>query len=106
MPLRANVEKPIFEKVDCRDKAARFLDAWRIKAKLTGDKFLAKFLVTLNNWRTQILNYFIERITNGFVEGVNNAIRTIIRMAYGYRNFNNFKLRILAGLSGSRANPG
>lgn len=55
-----------------------------------------EILVTLNNWRDGILNYFEHRITNGFVEGKNNRIKTIKRMAYGYRNMANFRLRILA----------
>jgi len=59
-----------------------------------------ELLHTLGNWRGEILNYFDYRITNGFVEGKNNRIKTIKRMAYGYRNLANFRLRILA------ANPG
>lgn len=97
--------RTIFEKIKCRDKAARFLDTWCLKAKRTGDKFLAKFLKTLMNWRDQILNYFIERITNGFVEGTNNALRVITRMAFGYRNFDNFKLRVLSESPGFHTNP-
>lgn len=97
--------RTIFEKIKCRDKAARFLDAWCRKANRTGNKFLAKFVNTFKNWRDQILNYFIERITNGFVEGINNALRVITRMAFGYRNFKNFKLRVLAGLGGFHTNP-
>ena len=95
----------IFEKITCRDKAARFLDTWCRKVKRTGNKFLAKFLNTFKNWRNEILNYFIERITNGFVEGTNNALRVITRMAYGYRNFQYFRLRVLAGLGSSHTNP-
>jgi transposase len=53
-------------------------------------------LPTLRKWRPEILNYFDYRITNGFVEGKNNRIKTIKRMAYGYRNLDNFRLRILA----------
>ena len=56
---------------------------------------------TLTNWRDEILNYFDYRITNGFVEGKNNRIKTIKRMAYGYRNMDNFRLRILATNPGS-----
>jgi transposase len=33
------------------------------------------------NWWTEILNYFIERVTNGFVEGMNRALRAIIARA-------------------------
>jgi transposase len=59
-----------------------------------------ELLHTLSNWREEILNYFDYRITNGFVEGKNNRIKTIKRMAYGYRNMDNFRIRILA------TNPG
>jgi transposase len=97
--------RTIFEKVKSREQAARFIDAWILKAERTGDKFLAKFIGTLKNWRDQILNYFIERISNGFVEGTNNALRTIIRTAFGYRNFGNFKLRVLAGIGAFHTNP-
>jgi len=59
-----------------------------------------ELLHTLGNWREEILNYFDYRITNGFVEGKNNRIKTIKRIAYGYRNMDNFRMRILA------TNPG
>ena len=59
-----------------------------------------KLLYMLTNWREEILNYFDYPITNGFVEGKNNRIKTIKRMAYGYRNMDNFRMRILA------TNPG
>jgi len=55
-----------------------------------------ELLHTFANWRQEILNYFDYRITNGLVEGKNNRIKTIKRMAYGYRNMDNFRLRILA----------
>jgi len=97
--------RTIFEKIKSKEKAARFLDTWILKAELTGDKYLAKFVKTLKNWRDQILNYFIERITNGFVEGLNNALRATIRIAFGYRNFVNFKLRVLAKFGTFHANP-
>lgn len=64
---------------------------------------LPEFRVLLpmfSNWREEILNYFDYRITNGFVEGKNNRIKTIKRMGYGYRNMDNFRMRILA------TNPG
>jgi transposase len=86
----------IFEKVDTREKAHRFLSAWKLKAQYTGNKYLSKFLTTLKNWWNEILNYFIDNTTNGFVEGLNGAIRNIIRIAFGYRNFVNFKLRLFA----------
>jgi len=88
--------RQIFNKIRDRDQAIRFLNVWIYKVQLTQDKFLLKFVNTLRNWWDQILNYFLERITNGFVEGINRAIRSIIRRACGYRNFHNFRLQVLA----------
>ena len=66
--------------------------------RIEGDSLpeFKELLHTLTNWREEILNYFDYRITNGFVEGKNNRIKTIKRTAYGYRNMDNFRLRILA----------
>ena len=47
-----------------------------------------------------MLNYFNYLITNGFVGGENNCIKTIKRMVNGYRNMDSFRMRILA------TNPG
>ena len=54
-----------------------------------------ELLHTLGDWREKILNYFDYRIANGFVERKNNRIKTIKSMAYGYRNMDNFRMRIL-----------
>jgi transposase len=88
--------RTICEKAKDRPQAERFLRVWLWKAEKTGDRFLLKFVKTLRNWWHQILNYFDDRVTNAFVEGMNRAIRTIINRAYGYRNFENFRLQILA----------
>lgn len=48
----------------------------------------------LTNWREEILNYFDHRLTNGFLEGKNNRIKTMTRVTYGYRNMENLRLRM------------
>ncbi|MCA9981154.1 MAG: ISL3 family transposase [Anaerolineales bacterium] len=88
----------IFERLRDREQARRFLMAWIVKVQQTNNRYLLAFVKTLRNWWQQILNYFDERITNGFVEGMNRAIRAIIWRAYGFRNFDNFRLQILAEL--------
>lgn len=88
--------RTIFNHIHDRQRAERFLRAWSVKALQTGDPRLRKFVNTLHNWWDEILNFFLERVTNGFVEGINRAIRTIINRAYGYRNFDNFRLQVLA----------
>ena len=49
----------------------------------------------LTNWAPFILNAFKCPYSNGFTEGCNNTIKVIKRTGYGYRNFKNFRTRIL-----------
>ncbi|MCG6138735.1 MAG: transposase, partial [Nostoc sp. LLA-1] len=35
------------------------------------------------------------RTTSGTVEGINNKLKLIKRLGYGFRNFSNFRLRSL-----------
>ena len=78
-----------------RATAALQLDAWLKYAEASGVKALQAFTRTLRNWRERILNYFDGRHTNGFAEGVNLKIKLLHRRAFGYRNFENFRLHIL-----------
>lgn len=86
----------IFEKLHDREQARRFLNAWILKVRYSSNKYLLDFVTTLTNWFEPILNYFDKRVTNGFVEGMNRAIRFIISRAFGFRNFDNFRLQVLA----------
>ena len=52
-------------------------------------------LTILRNWQPYILNAFDCPYSNGFTEGCNNKIKVIKRIAFGYRNFHNFRSRIL-----------
>lgn len=52
-------------------------------------------LTMLQNWEPYILNAFDCDYSNGFTEGINNTIKVIKRIAYGFRNFDNFRRRIL-----------
>lgn len=58
--------------------------------------FLADMFI---NWKIEILNSFIrfgdKRLHNGYIEGINNKIKVIKRIAYGYTNFTHFRNRIM-----------
>ena len=43
----------------------------------------------------KIKNALTTNYNNGRIEGINNKIKVIKRVSYGYRSFDNFKLRIL-----------
>lgn len=51
--------------------------------------------------RDEIIASFYTRLTNGPIEGTNNKIKVIKRVAYGYRNFFHFRIRILMALKNS-----
>lgn len=81
------VDRPIKE-ARCR------LKAW-IKKAYKADLF-PTVLTSMKHWLGSILEYFAHRTTNAVAEGVNNKVKLIKRRAYGFRNFANFRFRILA----------
>ncbi|MET3576981.1 transposase [Bhargavaea ullalensis] len=50
---------------------------------------------TLRNWQVEILNSFAFGYSNGFLEAINNTTKVLKRNAYGYRNFDRMRARIL-----------
>ena len=50
---------------------------------------------TLMRWRREILAYFVCRLTNARTEGFNGKAKLVIRRAYGYKSFRNYRLRLL-----------
>lgn len=85
----------IADKIHDRVQAERFLLAWMYEAQASGLVQLVKFTQTLQHWWEEFLNYFNEGFTSAVVEGLNNAIRGVIRRAYGYHVFENFRLRVM-----------
>ncbi|MBK7844507.1 MAG: transposase [Bdellovibrionales bacterium] len=51
---------------------------------------------TLMKWRNEILNYFVNRITNARTEGFNNVAKLIQKRAYGVKSFKLYRLRYLS----------
>jgi len=74
-------------------QGAEAVQDWIEKAEQAG--CFTEAVKTIKNWFTSIVNYFRNRTTNGPAEGVNNKVKVIKRMAYGFRNFSTFRLRIL-----------
>src|SRR5699024_7808989 len=56
-------------------------------------------LITINTHKADIdTSFILPRLTNWHIQGVNNHIKVIKRIAYGYNNFKHFRLRILLSL--------
>ena len=79
-----------------KQTATRVLEDWIRRAEASCIKILQKFAGTLAMHRTGILAYYDCRISTGPLEGTNNKIRTMQRQAYGFRDKEFLKLKILA----------
>jgi transposase len=58
------------------------------------EKNFERSVGTIKRWLSEITGYFDHRTTSGEVEGINNRLK-LIRLGYGFRNFENFALRCL-----------
>jgi transposase len=76
--------------------ATVFLDGWIKRAEASGIKMLQGMAKTLAAHRSGLLAYYDVMITSGPMEGTNNKIKTMKRQAYGFRDKEFFKLKILA----------
>lgn len=75
--------------------AERFLEDWCRRANASGIRVLQTMAKTLLTHRTGLLNWYIHPISSGPIEGINNKIGALQRRAYGYRNYEHLKQRLL-----------
>jgi transposase len=78
------------------------LRTWIKRVEKSGLQCFDKFLKTLDNWWEEITNYFIDRASSGFVEGLNNKLKVLKRRCYGIFNLNHLFQRIYLDLEGYR----
>lgn len=80
-PDRAEAERRLAVWIDHITEAGlpEFLNTWR----------------TLQWWSEQILNYFDDRMTNSFAEGITNKIKVLKRRSYGFRDPFRYRQKVL-----------
>jgi transposase len=78
-----------------KEQAKTALDDWIKKAASSGIKMLMRLANTIAGYKSGILAYYDFRISSAALEGTNNKIKTK-RMAYGFRDHQFFKLKIMA----------
>ena len=76
--------------------ATTFLDGWIRRAEASGIKILQQMSKTVAAHRSGLLTYYDVMISSGPLEGTKNKIKTMKRQAYGFRDLEFFKLKILA----------
>ena len=83
---------------DQPDKASAcaFLTDWIRRAEASDVRMLHQTAKTLRSRSSGLLAYYDHPISTGPLEGTNNKIKTMKRQAYGFRDKEFFKLKILA----------
>lgn len=75
--------------------ARKVLRDWMARARASGVPMLAQFADTLQEHEEGILAYYEYPISTGPLEGTNTKIQAMKRQAYGFRDREFFKLKIL-----------
>lgn len=73
----------IFEKAYTKPDAQCAIRAWCERVRKSEITAFDRFLVTVETRLDTITNYFLERLTSGFVEGFNNRVKVLKRRCYG-----------------------
>jgi transposase len=75
--------------------ARRVLRDWLARARASGIRMLRQFADTLDEHQEGVLAYYDYPISTGPLEGTNTKIQAMKRQAYGFRDREFFKLKIL-----------
>jgi transposase len=77
--------------IDARRRLRTFYQ-WCAQA---GVPELTRLAKTVSAWEAQVLAYHTTGLSNGPTEAVNLLIEKVRRIAHGFRNFDNYRLRLL-----------
>ncbi len=56
---------------------------------------LTRLATTISAWQDEVLAYHTTGLSNGPTEAVNLLIEKVRRIGHGFRNFDNYRLRLL-----------
>ena len=73
-----------------REEALIKIHEWIKEVKQRKMVCFNKFIRTLNKYKHQVVNYFIDRNSSGFVEGLNNRVKVLKRRCYDIFNVKHF----------------
>jgi transposase len=84
----------------CTEEAELFWEHWYRRAMESKIPQLILFATRLQVYLQGILNHCLWQLHTGILEGINNKIKVIKRMAYGFRDHDYFFLKIRAAFPG------
>lgn len=86
--------RTVFNEIDPK-RARRALREWKLRVRESEVPELVEFVKMLDRRRYGIQNFFQHRLTNGLSEGLNNVVKTLKKVAYGFHDWRYFALKIL-----------
>jgi len=86
--------REIFSGQSAHSKLIR-LSCWIKKAKSADIPQINEFVEKIEKWSPYIKNSLRLNVSNSFAEGINAKVRVIQRMAYGYKDFEYLRLKII-----------
>jgi transposase len=89
--------------LDCaldRRRGKQRITGWIHRVKKSPVRCFDTFLKTLETYKDEVVNYFLDRLTSGFVEGFNNKIKVIKRRSYGLKNIGHLFQHLYLDLCG------
>jgi len=89
----------IFNTKHKKKTAEKKINDWIASVELSHLTCFNTFLSTLKKFNNEISNYFLNRNTSGFVEGLNNKLKVIKRRCYGIFDIKHFFQRIFIDLT-------
>jgi transposase len=85
----------IFDKDISKEVARDLLINWCDMAGKSAYCAFRNLAKSILNKLNILLNWFVKHITNAKAEAVNNVIKTLLKRAYGYKDFDYFRLKVL-----------
>ncbi len=86
--------RQVFAGVSSHSRLIR-LTNWIKQAKAARISHITEFAKKIEKWEPYIRNSLRNNYSNSFAEGINVKIRVIQRMAYGYKDFEYLRLKII-----------
>jgi transposase len=119
--LDAGAHERLWSLLELGDPNAEVAIAYRVKERLrdfyrTSDPYEARAMLrelerhclktamppeiqrlgkTIRKWFDKLCNYHLAKVSNGPTESLNNLIKRIKRIGFGFRNFENYRIRAL-----------
>ena len=94
--------RAFFETDTSKVVGVRRINAWMKRVRASGLDCYTSVIKLLERWLDYIANYFHERQTSGFVEGLNNKIKVLKRRCFGIINPTSLFQRMTLDMHGYR----